>query len=116
MQTVLIPPLEKLLEAAVTDDVIPPKLFADVEDDPILILHTSGSTGKLSNWPLIEFLLIPSGTPKPLVYTNGWVSRCFGSSTIPTVDGTVDFSRYISSGTLLLTLPPFHVSRIPLFG
>ncbi|KAF3042114.1 putative secondary metabolism biosynthetic enzyme [Didymella heteroderae] len=66
--------------------------------DPIFVLHTSGSTG----------------TPKPIIYTHEWVSRCFGSTTIPAVDGTVDFGHYITSGTLFLTLPPFHIAGVGL--
>lgn len=60
---------------------------------------------------MIQVLISP-GIPKPLVYTHDWVSRCFGSTTIPTVDGQVDFAHYITSGTVFLTLPPFHVSLL----
>ncbi|KAF3033927.1 hypothetical protein E8E11_002458 [Didymella keratinophila] len=43
-----------------------------------------------------------------------WVSRCFGSTTIPTTDGIVDFGHYIASASLFLALPPFHIAGVGL--
>jgi hypothetical protein len=57
-----------------------------------------------------------AGTPKPLIYTHEWVSRCFGSTTIPTTEDIVDFGHYIASGSLFLALPPFHVSGVHFFA
>lgn len=46
LQIVVIPALAQLLEAEATDHIAFVKTFADAKDDPIFVLHTSGSTGK----------------------------------------------------------------------
>ena len=55
-------------------------------------------------------MLTSLGMPKPLIYTHDWISRCVGSTVLPAVGDLVNIGRYITSGSMFLTLPPFHVS------
>ncbi|XPS74039.1 hypothetical protein M3J07_006154 [Ascochyta lentis] len=96
LSTFSLPSLELLLNAEDVEDVPFRKTFDEAKNDPIFVLHTSGSTG----------------IPKPLIYTHDWASKCIGSTCIPPQEDQVDFARYITNGTFLITLPPFHVTGV----
>lgn len=74
------------------------KTFDEAKNDPIIIAHTSGSTG----------------APKPITYTHDWIARCDADTLTPPLEGRIPanptlirFKTKIFSGT-----PFFHLSGI----
>ncbi|UPX12162.1 uncharacterized protein EKO05_0002728 [Ascochyta rabiei] len=96
LSTFTLPSLDVLLNVGDVEDIPFMKTFEEAKNDPIFVLHTSGSTG----------------VPKPLIYTHEWASKCVGSSCISPLDGLVDFAHYITNGSFFITLPPFHVAGV----
>jgi thioester reductase-like protein/acyl-CoA synthetase (AMP-forming)/AMP-acid ligase II len=72
------------------------KSFEDARTDPIFILHTSGSTG----------------IPKPLIYTNEYVSRFYNMQTLVPPAGFKNVNETLQTGSCLVTLPPFHIAGL----
>lgn len=94
VKTYILPSLGELVAA---QDVKPYAYIRDSEDarnDPIFVLHTSGSTG----------------LPKPLTYTNDFISRLVTAAVLPAPDGYKAINEYFRTGKFFITLPPFHVS------
>jgi acyl-coenzyme A synthetase/AMP-(fatty) acid ligase len=52
LQTMTLPSLSELLQVGDVEEYPYTKNYAAVKDDPIFVLHTSGSTGKQSFWRL----------------------------------------------------------------
>lgn len=72
------------------------KSFEDAKTDPIFILHTSGSTG----------------IPKPLIYTNEFISRIYNTQTLVPPAGFENVNEKLQTGSCLVTLPPFHIAGL----
>ncbi|KAJ5272905.1 NRPS-like enzyme [Penicillium angulare] len=72
------------------------KSFEEAQDDPIFVLHTSGSTG----------------IPKPLVYTNEFTSRFANAMSLPAPKGHVSLAEKFLKGSFFTVLPAFHVAGI----
>jgi len=96
VQTVVrIPPVEALLQESGKVSPYPyDKSFDTAKHDPVLVLHTSGSTG----------------IPKPMVYTNDFLWRIVRASTLPGPPGTTRVDEYFLRGEFFSFLPAFHVS------
>jgi acyl-CoA synthetase (AMP-forming)/AMP-acid ligase II len=96
LEILTIPSLSELLDL----DTVPEYPFErstyDHRTDPILVLHTSGSTG----------------IPKPLVYTNEFWSRVMNQCKLASPPGHQNLSSYFMTGKFLMTLPGFHVSQM----
>jgi thioester reductase-like protein/acyl-coenzyme A synthetase/AMP-(fatty) acid ligase len=93
-----IPTLDELLD--LNPECVPAvtykKSFEDAKTDPIFILHTSGSTG----------------IPKPLIYTNEYVSRMYNvQDLVPPVDFD-SVNEKLRTGSCLVMLPPFHIAGL----
>lgn len=94
-----IPSLEELLSG---DENNPPpdypyeKSYEEAKDEPIFILHTSGSTG----------------IPKPLTYTHRFVTRTVNLTSLPAPEGFSSGNDTIRSGHWFTFLAPFHISGI----
>jgi acyl-coenzyme A synthetase/AMP-(fatty) acid ligase len=96
VQTVVrIPSLDELLREG---DHVPPypydKSFDAARNDPVFVLHTSGSTG----------------IPKPMIYTNEFVWRIYKANTLPAPPGTTRVDDLFLQGEFFSFLPAFHVS------
>jgi acyl-CoA synthetase (AMP-forming)/AMP-acid ligase II len=95
---VRIPPLEELLQDG--DHDAPPypydKFFEAGRHDPVLVLHTSGSTG----------------IPKPMTYTNEFIWRIYKANTLPAPPRTTRVDNYFLHGEFFSFLPAFHVSPL----
>lgn len=96
---IAIPSLEELLNGKEND--APPdypyeKSYEEAKDEPIFILHTSGSTG----------------IPKPLIYTHRFVTRTVNLTSLPAPEGFSSGNDTIRSGHWFTFLAPFHISGI----
>lgn len=94
-----IPSLEELLsgdENGAPPDYPYEKLYEEAKDEPIFILHTSGSTG----------------IPKPLIYTHRFVTRTVNLTSLPAPEGFLSGNDTIRSGHWFTFLAPFHISGI----
>ncbi|KAI1619274.1 hypothetical protein EDD37DRAFT_217483 [Exophiala viscosa] len=84
--------------ATKTDDYVWNKTFADAENDPILICHTSGSTG----------------APKPITLTNGNWAVVDNLRKIPKIPGrkNQDWSLFSfeDRDLFISSFPPFHAT------
>ncbi|KAL4890135.1 hypothetical protein BDV59DRAFT_195244 [Aspergillus ambiguus] len=100
MAKVIIPSLEELLDCSVVKDYPYSKCLNHARSDPIFVLHTSGSTG----------------IPKPLVYTNEFVTRLAQVSSLsePKSGEAYNLSRLYTTGLFYCMLPPFHAAGLGL--
>jgi thioester reductase-like protein/acyl-coenzyme A synthetase/AMP-(fatty) acid ligase len=74
------------------------KSFEQTRDDPIFVLHTSGSTG----------------IPKPLTYTHEYISRVWHVQTLEPPEGFTSIDEKVRKGSYLVSLPPFHIAGFTL--
>ncbi|KAF1940667.1 ochratoxin A non-ribosomal peptide synthetase [Clathrospora elynae] len=96
LHTMTLPSLQELLEVGDVAEYPYEKAFAEAKDDPIIVLHTSGSTG----------------IPKPLPWTNDHILRQMNAHTLPAPEGYVGMNRYSLSGRFMTTMPPFHAAGL----
>ena len=68
------------------------KRFAEAHDEPLLVLHTSGTTAM----------------PKPVVYTHDWVASFTRMYQLPPPPGTESLERLFQGNKMLVMMPPFH--------
>lgn len=69
------------------------KEYEEAKDDPLMVLHTSGSTG----------------LPKPIVLTHGWISAFDIQKTLGPWNGHEPIYTAFKAKSILCALPPFHV-------
>jgi thioester reductase-like protein/acyl-CoA synthetase (AMP-forming)/AMP-acid ligase II len=74
------------------------KSFDQTRDDPIFVLHTSGSTG----------------IPKPLTYTHEYISQVWHVQTLEPPEGFTSVDELVRKGSYLVSLPPFHIAGFTL--
>lgn len=93
IQTVYTPGVYELLESSYAHYPFP-KIFADAKDEPLVIVHTSGTT---------------SG-PKPIIYTHDFAASYIQWSQLEAPPGFESQVSLVQSNRLMVTLPFFHVS------
>ncbi|KAH0841821.1 hypothetical protein FOPE_06639 [Fonsecaea pedrosoi] len=97
LQVFTLPSYRKLI-AEETPEYVYEKTFAEAEDDPVLICHTSGSTG----------------APKPITLTNGNWAVVDNLRKIPTTPGRKNQDWSIFSfkdrDLFISSFPPFHAT------
>jgi acyl-coenzyme A synthetase/AMP-(fatty) acid ligase len=72
------------------------KRFDEAHDEPLLVLHTSGTTA----------------LPKPIIITHDWVaSWCRGTQSEPPT-GTEILDRLHQGNRMLVMMPPFHAGNL----
>ncbi|KIW12711.1 hypothetical protein PV08_09989 [Exophiala spinifera] len=96
VQKFAIPSLADLLDLELVPNYPYFKSFDIAKSDPIFILHTSGSTG----------------IPKPLTYTNSFVSGIAANTSLAPPYGYQMLDRHFRTGSFFMTLPAFHVAGI----
>ncbi|KAF3764063.1 hypothetical protein M406DRAFT_107415 [Cryphonectria parasitica EP155] len=93
-----MPSLDELLATEPREYTYSRKNFEDAKNDPILVLHSSGSTG----------------LPKPIVMTNGTFAALDNEKTLPGVEGRTkrDYSiwDFEGGGKFFTPMPFFHLS------
>ncbi|KAG9238584.1 hypothetical protein BJ875DRAFT_480250 [Amylocarpus encephaloides] len=72
------------------------KTFEEAKMDPILILHTSGTTNM----------------PKPITYTNDYVSACTHSLNLESPPGTENMDTVCENKRFFVMMPPFHAGNL----
>jgi acyl-CoA synthetase (AMP-forming)/AMP-acid ligase II len=115
--TIQIPSLKELFKH---DDTIIPYVYVYeqkpldvIRDQPVLILHTSGSTGRhFARMVVLHKLLLKSGIPKPIIYTHEFFWRIVRANTLPAPEGTMRINDLILRGEFFSLLPAFHVSGL----
>ncbi|KAJ4303248.1 hypothetical protein N0V90_002141 [Kalmusia sp. IMI 367209] len=73
--------------------------FEDIKDDPVVILHTSGTTT----------------LPKPVVYTNDWVAAYIASLQLQPDQNDLDQDLKVfnmKGVRFLIMMPPYHAANI----
>lgn len=94
MQRLQIPRLDELLEHTHPDYPFD-RSFSDARNEPLVVLHTSGTTG----------------LPKPIIWTHDWAAS-FGGQRLLTSPPGFELSDALLLRTRILSLmPPFHVSH-----
>ena len=87
------------------------KAYETAKDEPLVVLHTSGSTGKRP--PKISYvlhILISLGLPKPLVLPHTFGTAFADTTQVEPPPGYVSQSRHLHGRRMMTTLPLFHVS------
>lgn len=72
------------------------KTFEEAKDDPLVILHTSGTTG----------------FPKPVVYTNDWVATYMQSMQTLPPEGMKMKDKYMCGTLFFVMMSPFHAANM----
>lgn len=98
------------------------KNFDEARNDPIIVLHSSGSTGKMGTGPYLRdvksawlTIYFQKGLPKPITITHGSVAAHDNDHNIPAPPGrekqdTTVFTLEGENRRMYLVLPFFHVS------
>lgn len=73
------------------------KSWEEAKNEPLLVLHTSGSTG----------------LPKPIVLTHGWTSAFDANRLISPFEDQAPIWTAFKAKTIFSSLPPFHVRNNP---
>ncbi len=73
-----------------------PKNFATAKDEPLVVLHTSGTTG----------------VPKPIVYTHAFAASCIQWGQLKAPEGFESQFSLLQSNRQFITLPFFHVRPV----
>ncbi|KAF2800542.1 acetyl-CoA synthetase-like protein [Melanomma pulvis-pyrius CBS 109.77] len=72
------------------------KTFEEAKNDPLVILHTSGTTG----------------FPKPVVYTNDWVATYMQSMQTLPPEGMKMKDQYMCGTRFFVMMSPFHAANM----
>ncbi|KAN0095473.1 putative NRPS-like enzyme [Hyaloscypha variabilis] len=96
MQKLHIPSIHELLSYENVENYPFNKSFEEERDNPIFVLHTSGSTG----------------IPKPMIYKNEFVTRIVNLCSIPDPEGFRVLDRGYLTGNFYISLPIFHIAGI----
>ena len=99
LDCLLIPPLDELLNARASE--IPYNgVFKELKDEPILVLHSSGSTG----------------IPKPVIMTHGSYAVLDNDYNLPKVSGRrnndLTIWEFEGGGKMYAPFPPFHLAGV----
>lgn len=70
------------------------KTFEEAKHEPLVVLHTSGTTG----------------TPKPVIWTHEWGDSFGAERYLEPPEGFECTDRYLKGSRMFSLLPPFHVS------
>ena len=70
------------------------KTFEQARKEPLVMLHTSGSTG----------------FPKPIIWTHDWAASFVRERRLEPPPGFASTDRSLLGSSLLCSFPPFHVS------
>ncbi|KAJ8108999.1 hypothetical protein ONZ43_g6259 [Nemania bipapillata] len=90
-RTLVIPKLDELIATSYPIYSCK-KTYEEAKSDPLIIIHTSGSTG----------------LPKPLIWTHGTGARHFNLTAAPSPEGVGSVDQAIKGKRVMVTLPPFH--------
>lgn len=93
LQTLEIPAIEELLTTR-TKHYPYTKSFDEVCDDPLVVMHTSGSTG----------------FPKPISWTHGFCAAYATSLSLSPPPGFESVDKLYEGNRIFVMFPPFHVS------
>jgi hypothetical protein len=89
MQKVHIPSLQELINYQNVENYPFEKTFEEERNNPIFVLHTSGSTGNEPPPFLNPFVVFANtiGIPKPMIYKNEFVTRIINLNLLPPPEG-----------------------------
>lgn len=93
IRIVQCPGLNELLDSSFSHYPFP-KIFAKARDEPLVVVHTSGTTS----------------VPKPIIYTHDFAASYIQWSQLEAPPGFESQVSLLQSNRLMVTLPFFHVS------
>lgn len=96
MQFFQIPKLEELLDQKYLDYQFD-KTFEEARTEPLVVLHTSGTTG----------------FPKPIIWTHDWAASFAQQRDLAPPSGLNNADTLLLGKRVLSLTPPFHVSFRP---
>ena len=111
MRIIHVPGLEELL-AGHYPHYPYNKTFEEARYEPLIALHTSGSTGesyRLCSGASITLLICCLGFPKPIIYSHEFGNTYVNLITSPKPQGFSSANALFQGNRLLQVLPPFHV-------
>lgn len=73
-----------------------PQNFEDARHEPLVVLHTSGTTG----------------LPKPIIWTHDWAASFGRERRLPPPPGFNSSDRLLYGNRILSLMPPFHMSGL----
>ena len=94
MEVLEVPSINELLEGKARPYPYA-KTFEEAKHEPLLVLHTSGTTG----------------LPKPLVWTHDWVAAYYIMTQLEPPPGYESQARLYQNKRVFFMFPPFHVSN-----
>ncbi|KAK5055282.1 hypothetical protein LTR84_013032 [Exophiala bonariae] len=100
-----LPSLQELLDSQRVPEYPYVETWEGAKDHPIFVLHTSGSTG-------IVVACSPKRIPKPLSYTNRFLTGIANNTALSPPDGFRSLDQFFRAGSFFMTLPSFHVAGI----
>ena len=93
MEHITIPDLEQWLDEDLAAIYPYDKTFENAQHEPVVILHTSGSTG----------------LPKPIVWTHAGMASSDAQGLLPTFNGFESQVQLWKGSRIFCGFPPFHV-------
>ena len=112
MKRLQVPALVDLLSPTNVRDYPYDAVYEDAKNDPIFVLHTSGSTGQSCACLLLGSLLTLVGIPKPLVYTHMFNTCVANITSLPMQKNFINLNANFQTGNFFSIFPSFHVSKI----
>ena len=115
MRTLLLPSLEELFTCRSLHYEYK-KSFQEARGNPLVALHTSGSTGRVTillsfQVRSIDYALI-TGLPKPIILTVGCATVIANASLASGPEGYKSVSQLHRHEFVLSAMPMFHVGRL----
>ncbi|KAG9231151.1 hypothetical protein BJ875DRAFT_383602 [Amylocarpus encephaloides] len=95
LRILIVPSVHELLTSPV-EHFPYPRTFEEAAQDPLVVLHTSGTTGP----------------PKPIIYTHDFAAACMQMMQLEPPEGFENVSRDYQGMRSFLLLPPFHASSM----
>ena len=97
LKSIQVPELDELLNEASVPEYPYNKTFEEARQEPLVVLHTSGSTG----------------LPKPIVLTHGLMATIDAHHLVGPLDGQRTwFDTMAKADQLYLSMPPFHAAGL----
>ncbi|KAF7872729.1 uncharacterized protein EAF02_008800 [Botrytis sinoallii] len=93
LRTITVPNVSELLDKSYKHFPFS-KTFDEAKDEPLVCLHTSGTTG----------------LPKPVIYPHGFVSTYMRMAQLASPEGFESREKQYQGTRVFMNLPPFHAS------
>ena len=118
LKYIVVPSFDEMIQGKAHDYPYLDK-FEEVVNDPTVVLHSSGSTGKMKCLVRNPYLL-PAGIPRAVYISHGCLATLDNDRNLPTPRGRRkhDFTlwNFEGGGQFYAPFPPYHVSLVTLLS